>query len=102
MLLTDNACAVSLATNSCKIKRTKSIDMRFHWIRDRVQRGEFTVHWRKGVYNLADFFTKPLPVHHHQRLMPLLIRTPPGVNNTFHTSRMRRLNTFRTRAPVLV
>ena len=39
---------------------------------------EFIVIWRKGVYNLADFFTKPLSVKDHQSIMHLLVRVPPS------------------------
>ena len=74
IILSDNACAVGLATDSVKIKRSKSIDMRFHWIRDRVRQGHFRVIWRKGANNLADFFTKVIPVHQHQATMPLLVQ----------------------------
>jgi hypothetical protein len=66
---------VGIATDTVKPKRTKSIDMRFHWLRDRVRQGQFRLVWRKGIYNLADFFTKALPVHIHQQLMPLLVRS---------------------------
>ena len=67
----DNACAVGIATDTVTPKRTKSIDMQFHWIRDRVRQHFYTVQWRKGSDNLADFFTKPLPVHAHRTLMPV-------------------------------
>ena len=56
--------------------------MKFHWIRDRIRQGQFLVMWRKGADNLADFFTKPLPVHRHQRLMPLLVHTPHATGTT--------------------
>jgi hypothetical protein len=48
--------------------------MQYHWLRDRVQMQEFVVIWRKGMYNLADFFTKPLSVKDHQVIMHLLVR----------------------------
>ena len=54
-ILCDNACAVGLATSTVKQRRSKSIDMRFHWIRDRIEQNQFTVNWRKGALNLADF-----------------------------------------------
>ena len=63
LILCDNQCAVGLATNSLKAKRTKSIDMRYHWIQNRVH---FQVAWRRGEHNLADFFTEALSVHPHQ------------------------------------
>jgi hypothetical protein len=54
---------------------TSDIDMRFHWIRDRVRQQQFQVK-TAGITNIADFFAKPLPVHQHQHIMPLLVRTP--------------------------
>ena len=78
VILCDNKCAEGVALDIIKPKRTKSIDMRYHWIRDRIQQQQFIVAWRKGANNLADFFTKPLPLHAHQSLMPLLVHTSPA------------------------
>jgi hypothetical protein len=64
--------------------------MRFHWVRDRVQQKHFDVQWRPGANNLADFFTKPLPVHQHQAIMPFLVHTPPNPANSFLRSRAKR------------
>jgi len=61
----DNLCAVGIANNTFNLKRTKTIDMRYHWIRDQVKNHTFKVTWKAGKLNLADFFTKAHPVHHH-------------------------------------
>ena len=74
-LLCDNACALGLATNIVRQRRSKSIDMRFHWIGDRIQEHQFQVRWRKGALNLADFFTKILSVTAHKATMPLLVKS---------------------------
>ena len=92
VILCDNKCAHGIATDTIKPKRTKGVDMKFHWIRDRIRQGQFQVMWRKGVDNLADFFTKALPVHEHKRLMKLLIQVPPAEGlrtQTPHTNRSR-------------
>lgn len=94
LILCDNQCAVGLATNSLKAKRTKSIDMRYHWIQDRVTQGHFQVVWRRGEHNLADFFTKALPVHTHQTLMRLLVHTPPSPGTASQTPKARRALTW--------
>ena len=63
-----------------------------HWIRDKIEQNQFTVNWRKGALNLADFFTKILPVATHKLLMPLLVTIPPARNTIFekkHTNRMQ-------------
>ena len=43
IIMCDNTCAIGIATDSTKQKRSKAIDMRFHWIRDRVRQSQFTI-----------------------------------------------------------
>ena len=60
-----------------RAKKSKSIDMRFDWIQDRVRQKQFqVVVYIKGCLNRADFFTKALPVHVHQELAPLYASPP--------------------------
>jgi hypothetical protein len=97
-ILCDNQCAVGLATNTVKARSSKSIDIRFHWIRDRIRQGQFQVSWIKGATNLADFFTKALPAHRHRELKPLLVRGVPDPANPslpkqLQRSRAHRANT---------
>jgi hypothetical protein len=78
---TDNVCAAGIANDTVKQRRSKAIDMRFYWIRDRIQQGQFLVHWRKGADNLADYFTKHHSPSHHRLMRPLYLhpaarRTP--------------------------
>ena len=54
-IVVDYKVAHGITTNTIEPKRTKSIDMQYHWLRNRVHKGEFIVIWRKGTYNLADF-----------------------------------------------
>ena len=90
LILCDNQCAVGMATDTVKAKRTKLIDMRYHWIRDRVHQGHFRVQWRRGENNLADFFTKALPTKTHQALMSLLVHTPRAKTTKFQTPHAQR------------
>lgn len=98
-ILCDNQCAVGIALDTIKPKRTKSIDMRFHWIRDRIAQNQFIVTWRKGADNLADFFTKPLPVHVHQSIMPLLVHIPPAPPNALLTPSATRAVKWQKKPP---
>ena len=93
----DNECAVGLANDTVKIKRSKSIDMRFHWIRDRINQGHFIVQWIKGTSNLADFFTKALPVHLHQSMMPKFVYIPPR-SMAHYAMQRRRRHCYRAKA----
>jgi hypothetical protein len=62
LVVSDNQCASGIATDSVTQRRSKAMDTRFHWTRDRVRQGQFLVSWRPGLLNLADIFTKALPV----------------------------------------
>jgi hypothetical protein len=75
----DNMCAVGIANNSFTQKRSKTIDMRYHWIQDQIVLGNFTVTWEAGKFNLADFFTKAHPVSHHLDMMKTYIVPEEGV-----------------------
>jgi hypothetical protein len=72
----DNTCAVGLATDTLKTAKTKAIDLRFHWLRDRVRQGQFSIHWVATDDNIADFFTKALPVYDHIRRTHQLVVYP--------------------------
>jgi hypothetical protein len=76
IIYVDNTTAVGLANNTLKIARTKAIDMRFHWLRDRVRQGQLKVLHIPGTQQLADFFTKPLAVKDHLSMMTKFVRTP--------------------------
>ena len=46
-------------------KRTKAMDMQFHWPRDRECQQQFRMYWRPGKQNYADYWTKHhSPTHH--------------------------------------
>jgi hypothetical protein len=72
----DNEFAVGLANQTIKSKMSKSCDMRFHWLQDWVQRRQFRVQHVPGVCNVADFFTKSLPVVRHKILAPFIALDP--------------------------
>ena len=91
LMLCDNKCAVGIANDTIKAKRSKAMDMRYHWIRDRVKQNELTVEWCRGDSNLADFFTKPLPVHEYWRVRPQLVHTPVDHLNPSVIPHMKRL-----------
>ena len=72
--ISDNACAVGVANRTVKQRRSKAIDMRFHWLRDRVKAGDFTVKWEPGKSNKADYFTKAHPVHHYKAMRSTYVK----------------------------
>jgi hypothetical protein len=101
-ILCDNEFAIGLANDTIKQKKSKSIDMRFHWLRDRIRQGQFTITHLKGTLNLADFFTKTLPCALHQELMPRLVHSPPPSSVSHaqgHWHSVTRRRTYRRARP---
>ena len=72
-ILCDNECAVGLSNKTIRPQMSKSIDMRLNWIQDRVKQRQFDVIHVKGVDNLADYFTKSLPLDRHLALQPFYV-----------------------------
>jgi len=67
---TDNSTAAGVVNSTIQPKRTKAMDMRFHWLRDREAQGQFRIYWRPGKTNRADYFTK-----HHSPAHQVNIRS---------------------------
>jgi hypothetical protein len=72
---TDNSTACGIANNNIKQQRSRAIDMRFYWVRDRVKQGHFHIYWGPGKLNLADYYTKHHSAKHHQQMRPIYLHT---------------------------
>ena len=59
-LLCDNESAIKIAYNPMQHSRTKHIEIRNHFIRDHVARGDIELQYVPTKDQLADIFTKPL------------------------------------------
>jgi hypothetical protein len=75
---TDNSTALGVVTNNILPRRTKAMDMRFWWLRDRDEQEQFRYFWRPGTTNRGDYWTKHHCSAHHQEkrdeiLTPLYI-----------------------------
>ena len=63
---TDNITANGIINNTMKQRRSKALDMRFYWLKDRVGQGQFYLFWDSGKNNLADYYTKHHPAAVHK------------------------------------
>lgn len=75
---TDNSMADAVINGKVQPKRTKAMDMRFHWLRDRECQKQFKFYWRPGKTNYADYWTKHHSAAHHinmrkEFLTPLIV-----------------------------
>jgi hypothetical protein len=78
---TDNTTATGYSNGTIKQRRTKSMDIQFYWIKDRVRQGQFNVYWGPGYQNLADYFTKHHSLAHHKRMREIYIHADEQLIN---------------------
>ena len=79
---TDNSTAASFVKEMIKQKRSKSWDMRYHWIRDQQNQKNIQVNWDKGENNKADYFTKHHAPSHHKKMRSLYLQINNIIENT--------------------
>ncbi|GJU04106.1 hypothetical protein Tco_1114444 [Tanacetum coccineum] len=65
----DNISAIVISNNPILHSRTKHIDIRYHFIRDHILKGDIELYFIPTQYQLADIFTKPLDEPTFKRLI---------------------------------
>ncbi|KAK6149483.1 hypothetical protein DH2020_017008 [Rehmannia glutinosa] len=60
LIMCDNTSAIAITQNLVLHSRTKHIDVRYHFIRDHVEKKDITLEYISTDKHLADIFTKPL------------------------------------------
>jgi hypothetical protein len=78
---THNLISSGILNNKLNQKRSQTMDMRFYWVRDRIEQKQYIIYWEPGIENLVDYFTK----HHsttlhkemrgqyvHHKLVPMI------------------------------
>ena len=71
----DNSTAMVITNNTIKQRRSKSIDMIFHLVRDRTTQKKQLLYWRLGDKNLAAYHTKFHFPAHHKKQLPIHVQT---------------------------
>jgi hypothetical protein len=72
-LRTDNSTAFRIINETIKQKQSKAMDMRYHWMTDRVCQKQFDVYWRPGRENLDDYHTEHHSAQHHKDRCHLIL-----------------------------
>ena len=73
---TDNTTAAGIVHDTFKQVRSRTVDMRFHWLKDRYNLGQFYIYWDKGEGNLGDYYTKNHPPWHQFKMRPIVLNNP--------------------------
>jgi hypothetical protein len=72
-LRTDNSTAYGIVNETIKHKRSKAMDMRYHWLTYRVRPKKIDVYWRPGRENLGDYHTKHHSAQQHKDMRHLIL-----------------------------
>jgi hypothetical protein len=72
-LRTDNSTAFGILNETIRQKRSKAMDMTYHWLTDRVLQKQFDVYWRPGRENLDNYHTKHHSAQHHKDMRVLIL-----------------------------
>ena len=68
----DNQGSIFLAVNPVHDRRTKHIDIRYHFIREHLEEGAAELYFVRTANQLADILTKALPAKRHKDLVTKL------------------------------
>ncbi|KAI3735601.1 hypothetical protein L6452_15108 [Arctium lappa] len=60
LIYCDSKSAITIIANLVQHSKTKHIDVRYHFIKDHVEKGDIEIHFVQTDYQLADLFTKSL------------------------------------------
>ena len=73
LMRTDNSTADGIMNKTVEQKQSKSMDVRFYWLQDRVKQRQFRVFWAPGKINLADYQSKVQPTNVHGAVRPIYL-----------------------------
>ena len=71
---TDNLTAKGILSKLIKPAKSKSWDIKHHWISDQISEKIMNLIWRPGSKNWADYFTKHWPTAWHKIMRPKFIQ----------------------------
>ncbi|GJZ56053.1 retrovirus-related pol polyprotein from transposon TNT 1-94 [Tanacetum coccineum] len=74
-LYCDNKSAIALCSYNVQHSRAKHIDVRYHFIKEKVENGIVELYFVRTEYQLADIFTKPLPKERFNFLIEKLMKS---------------------------
>ena len=67
---TDNSTAAGFVNKTIILRKIKSMDLRFHWIRCRESQEQFRFYWAPGHLNWGEYSTKHHPPIYHTNHRP--------------------------------
>ncbi|GJT48836.1 retrovirus-related pol polyprotein from transposon TNT 1-94 [Tanacetum coccineum] len=72
LMYCDSKSVIAISCNTVQHSKTKHIDIRYHFIKEHVERGTVEIYFVGTEYQLADLFTKALPKERFEYLVHLI------------------------------
>jgi hypothetical protein len=69
----DNSTTEGIINKRVQPKRTKAMDMPFHWLRDHSTQKQFRFYWHPSPTNYANYSAKHHPAAHHRNTRPIFL-----------------------------
>ncbi|GKB77467.1 hypothetical protein Tco_0944362, partial [Tanacetum coccineum] len=69
LMYCDSKSAIAISFNPVQHSNTKHIDIRYHFIKEHVEKGTMEIYFVGAEYQLADLFTKALPKERFEYLV---------------------------------
>ncbi|GJY06760.1 retrovirus-related pol polyprotein from transposon TNT 1-94 [Tanacetum coccineum] len=73
LMYCDSKSAIAISCNPVQHSKTKHIDIRYHFIKEHVEKGTVELYFVRTEYQLADLFTKALPKEHFEYLVHRIV-----------------------------
>ena len=69
-IITDSLTSQGILTHFIKTCKSKTWDMRYHWLEDLIFQKHIQLIWKQGIHNWVDFFTKHQPPAYYRLMRP--------------------------------
>ncbi|GJT59017.1 retrovirus-related pol polyprotein from transposon TNT 1-94 [Tanacetum coccineum] len=77
LMYCDSKSAIAISCNPVQHSKTKHIDIRYHFIKEHVEKGTVEIYFVGTEYQLADLFTKALPKERFEYLVHRIVDVHP-------------------------
>ncbi|GKD33772.1 hypothetical protein Tco_1249281, partial [Tanacetum coccineum] len=69
LMYCDSKSAIAISCNPVQHSKTRHIDIRYHFIKEHVEKGTVELYFIETEYQLTNLFTKALPKEHFEYLV---------------------------------
>ncbi|GJY22990.1 hypothetical protein Tco_0396648 [Tanacetum coccineum] len=73
LMYCDSKSAIAISCNPVHHSKTKHIDIRYHFIKEHIEKGIIELYFVRTEYQLADLFTKDLPKERFEYLVHRIV-----------------------------